>query len=100
MIELIKKPLVTEKAMKLGEKSQYVFIVDGTSNKIEIKKAVEELFEVNVLSVRTLNLKGKQKSRMTRKGVMRGHTAPKKKAFVTLKEGQTIDLVSGETSDK
>ena len=99
MIELIRKPLVTEKAMKLGEKSQYVFIVDHTSNKIEIKKAVEELFEVNVLSVRTLNLKGKVKSRFTRKGIMRGKTASKKKAFVTLKEGQTIDLVSGETSD-
>lgn len=100
MIEIIKKPLVTEKAMKLGEKSQYVFIVDQNANKIEIKKAIEELFEVNVLSVRTLNLKGKVKSRFTRKGIMKGHTSSRKKALVTLEEGQTIDLVSGETSEK
>ncbi|MFH1050910.1 MAG: 50S ribosomal protein L23 [bacterium] len=98
-MDVIKKPLVTEKAMKIGENNQYAFIVEGNANKIEIKKAVEELFEVNVTSVRTLNVKGKIKSRFTRKGIQRGKTAGRKKAFVTLKEGQTIDLVSGETSE-
>jgi large subunit ribosomal protein L23 len=95
MIEIIKKPIVTEKAMKNGEKGQYVFEVDTRSNKIQIKKAVEEMFEVNVVSVRTARVKGKIKSRITRQGVMRGKTAMKKKAFVTLKKGQTIDIVGG-----
>jgi large subunit ribosomal protein L23 len=99
MIETIKRPVVTEKAMKLGGRHQYVFIVDQKANKIEIKHAVEDMFEVNVTSVRTLHVKGKMKSRITRKGIMRGKTADKKKAIVTLKEGQTIDLVSGETSE-
>ncbi len=99
MIDVIKKPLVTEKAMKIGENHQYAFIVNRDANKIEIKKAIEELFEVNVTSVRTLNVKGKIKSRFTRRGVQRGRTAGRKKAFVTLLEGQTIDLVSGETSE-
>lgn len=99
MIDVIKKPLVTEKAMKLGESHQYAFIVDRRANKIEIKKAVEEMFEVDVTSVRTLNVRGKMKSRFTKRGIQRGQTAAKKKAIVTLKEGQTIDLVSGETSE-
>lgn len=99
MIDVIKKPLVTEKAMKLGENHQYAFIVDRSANKIEIKKAVEEMFEVDVTSVRTLNLRGKMKSRFTKRGIQRGKTAARKKAIVTLKEGQTIDLVSGETSE-
>ena len=99
MVDVIKKPLVTEKAMKIGLKNQYAFIVERYANKIEIKKAVEELFEVEVTSVRTLNVKGKIKSRFTRRGVQRGRTAARKKAVVTLKEGQKIDLVSGETSE-
>jgi len=99
MMNVIKKPLVTEKAMKIGGNHQYAFIVERNANKIEIKKAVEEFFEVNVTSVRTMNVRGKTKSRFTRKGVQRGQTAARKKAIVTLKEGQTIDLVSGETSE-
>ena len=99
MIELIKRPLVTEKAMKLGTQRQYVFVIDPRANKIEVKKAVEDMFEVDVLSVRTLRVKGKVKSRFTKKGLMRGKTPGKKKAIVTLKEGQTIDLVSGEASE-
>ncbi len=95
MIEIIKRPIVTEKAMKNGEKGQYVFEVDPRSNKIQIKQAVEEMFEVNVFSVRTARIKGKIKSRMTRRGIMRGKTAMKKKAFITLKKGQTIDIVGG-----
>lgn len=92
---IIKKPIVTEKAMRNTEKGQYVFSVDPYANKIEIKKAIEELFEVNVVSVRTARIKGKVKQRFTRRGLMRGSTPLVKKAFVTLKEGQSIDLVSG-----
>ena len=94
MIEVIKKPLITEKAMKLGTQGQYVFEVTLASNKIEIKKAVESMFEVNVVSVRTVRIKGKVRRRFTRKGVQTGRTPMRKKAYVTLKKGQTIELVS------
>ena len=100
MIEIIKRPVVTEKAMSLGEQNQYCFLVDPKSNKIEIKKAIEELFEVEVKSVRTLNQKGKRKVRMTRKGIMRGKTALRKKAYVTLKEGHIIDIVAGGAGEE
>lgn len=95
MNQAIKRPLITEKAMTLQEQGQYVFEVDPKANKIEIKKAIEEMFEVDVKSIRTLNRKGKQKFRMTRRGYMRGKTRSIKKAYVTLKEGQSIEIVSG-----
>lgn len=97
MIEdIIKRPIVTEKAMQLGEIGQYVFEVDRKANKIQIKTAIEEMFEVDVRSVRTVNVKGKVKSRLTRRGYQRGRTPSYKKAIVTLKEGQTIDVVAAE----
>ncbi len=95
MLQVIKKPVITEKAMKLSANGQYVFQVDPNANKIEIRKAIEEMFEVNVISIRTVRIKGKVKVRMTRRGMMRGSTPLKKKAYVTLKEGQSIELVSG-----
>lgn len=95
MKEIVKKPVITEKATKLGEKGQYVFEVNPNSNKIEIKKSIERMFEVNVTSIRTVRIKGKIKSRITRRGLIRGKTSMKKKAYVTLKAGQTIDIVSG-----
>lgn len=91
----INRPVVTEKAMKQGAHRQYAFIVEPDANKIEIKKAIESFFEVKVDNVRTLRVKGKHKSRFTKKGLMRGKTALRKKAYVTLKEGFTIDLVAG-----
>ncbi len=95
MIHLIKRPLITEKAMKLAAIGQYVFEVHPDANKLEIKKAIEQLFEVNVVSVRTLRIKGKNKTRMTRRGLMKGRTKLIKKAYVTLQSGQSIELVSG-----
>ncbi|MGQ9818809.1 MAG: 50S ribosomal protein L23 [Candidatus Kapaibacteriales bacterium] len=95
MIEIIRKPIVTEKAMKLGDLRQYVFEVDPKANKIQIKQAIEKMFEVNVVSIRTVRVKGKARSRFTKRGVMRGRTPLKKKAYVTLKEGQSIEIVSG-----
>jgi len=85
--------------MKLSAQRQYVFQVMPDSNKIEIKKAVEEMFEVNVISVRTVRIKGKRKVRMTRRGLMRGTTPSIKKAYVTLKEGQSIELISGRVEE-
>ncbi len=95
MSTIIKKPLITEKAMRFTEKGQYVFSVDPKANKIQIKKAIEEMFEVNVVSIRTARIKGKIKTRLTRRGIMRGKTPLIKKAYVTLKEGQSIDIVTG-----
>lgn len=94
MIQAIRKPLITEKAMKLTEKGQYVFEVSPDANKIELKKLIEQMFEVNIVSIRTVRIKGKIKSRLTRRGYMRGSTPLRKKAYVTLKAGQSIELVS------
>ena len=96
MNDIIRRPLITEKAMKLNSIGQYVFEVDPRTNKIEIKKAIEEMFEVHVKSVRTARIKGKVKSRFTRRGLMKGKTSMMKKAFITLQEGETIDVVAGE----
>ncbi|MBM2816639.1 MAG: Ribosomal protein [Ignavibacteria bacterium] len=92
MIDVLKRPVVTEKAMKLSTQGQYVFEVLPEANKIEIRKAIEDMFEVHIVSIRTVRLKGKIKSRMTRRGIMRGKTALKKKAYITLKSGESIDL--------
>jgi large subunit ribosomal protein L23 len=95
MIDAIKRPIITEKAMKLTEEGQYAFFVDPKANKIEIKRAIEELFEVEVKSVRTARIKGKRTQRFTRRGIMSGKMPLRKKAYITLKEGHEIELVSG-----
>lgn len=92
---IIIKPIVTEKMASLGEKySRYGFRVTPKANKFEIKKAVEEMYNVTVVSVNTLQVAGKNKSRYTKAGVINGRTAAYKKAFVTLKEGDVIDFYS------
>jgi large subunit ribosomal protein L23 len=98
MLDIIKKPIVTEKAMKHTESGQYVFEVGVKANKIQIKKALEEMFEVKIMSIRTSRIKSKIKSRITKKGLMRGKTPQRKKAYITLQKGQTIDIVSGAAS--
>lgn len=99
MNDIIRRPLITEKAMRLNSQGQYVFEVDPKTNKIEIKKAIEEMFEVHVKSVRTARIKGKIKKRFTRKGLMTGKTSMIKKAYITLREGETIDVVAGEAAE-
>jgi large subunit ribosomal protein L23 len=87
------KPLITEKADTLSEgKSQYSFIVAKECNKIEIRKAVEALYTVNVEAVNTMIIPGKRKTRNTKKGVLHGRKASYKKAVVTLATGETIDF--------
>lgn len=94
-MSIIIKPIVTEKMTKIGEKFNRVgFQVSHSANKIEIKKAVEEMYNVTVLSVNTSNYHGKKKSRYTKTGVISGLTATYKKAIVTLKEGDKIDFYS------
>lgn len=95
MIQIIHKPLITEKAMSKTDKGQYVFEVNPSANKIQIKSAIEQMFEVNIVSVRTATTKGKYKRRITKRGLMEGRTNLKKKAYITLKAGQEIELVTG-----
>jgi large subunit ribosomal protein L23 len=90
---ILVKPLITEKADTLSEgKSQYSFIVDKGANKVEIRKAVEKLYTVNVESVNTMIIPGKRKTRNTKRGVLHGRKASYKKAVVTLGKGETIDF--------
>lgn len=87
------RPIITEKADLLSERLQkYSFIVDKKANKIEIAKAVEARYSVNVESVNTVVMPGKQKSRMTKTGILKGQIPAYKKAIVTLVEGEEIDL--------
>jgi large subunit ribosomal protein L23 len=91
--EVLTKPLITEKSTKLGDKfNTYVFKVARDANKLEIKKAVEQYYNVQVSGVSTAVIPGKSKTRYTKKGLARGMKAAYKKAFVTLKEGENIDF--------
>lgn len=91
---IIKKPVITEKMTAISEKlNKYAFIVDKNANKIQIKEAVEKLYDVKVAAVNTMNYDGKKKSRYTKAGVITGRRPAFKKAIVTLKEG-TIDFFS------
>lgn len=92
---IIVKPVITEKMTSISEKSnRFGFIVDRKANKLEIKKAVEEIYGVQVTSVNTMNYAGKVKSRYTKTGFISGKTSAYKKAIVTLVEGETIDFYS------
>ncbi|HFC00526.1 MAG TPA: 50S ribosomal protein L23 [Phaeodactylibacter sp.] len=91
--KILVKPVITEKAEDLSENmGQYTFIVNRKANKVEIRKAIEEQFNVAITSVNTINMPAKAKSRNTRSGVLKGSVAAYKKAIVTLAEGETIDL--------
>ncbi|MBK3518774.1 50S ribosomal protein L23 [Carboxylicivirga marina] len=94
-MKVIIKPIVTEKMTELGEKlNRFAFVVDKGANKLQIKDAVEELYNVSVESVNTMVYAGKSKSRYTKSGVIVGRTNSFKKAVVTLAEGDTIDFYS------
>jgi large subunit ribosomal protein L23 len=90
---IIERPLVTEKGTHLKESSnRYVFRVDVAANKRQIKKAIEETFKVRVKDVRTAVYRGKPKVVMNKSGRFPGKKADWKKAFVTLAEGDKIDV--------
>lgn len=94
-MEILIKPIVTEKMTSLTDKfNRYGFIVARRANKLQIKKAVEELYGVKVETVNTMVVGGKRKSRFTKSGVIAGRTSTRKKAVVTLAEGDTIDFYS------
>lgn len=85
---LVKSILMTEKGTYLGPQGKYIFWVDKRSNKIDIKNAVEEIYKVKVTAVNTLTMRGKVK----RVRYQEGRTSDWKKAVVTLKKGEKIDL--------
>ena len=92
---IIKKPIITEKMTAISEKlNRYGFIVDVRANKLQIKKAVEDLYGVQVAAVNTMRYDGKLKSRYTKTGVVEGKRDAFKKAIVTLAKGETIDFFS------
>lgn len=93
-MSVLKRPLVTEKVSAMNEKGKYGFIVDTNANKVEIKKAVEKQYGVNVKSVNTMKVMGKFKVRYTKAGVLAGRKPNYKKAIVTLAAGEVIDFYS------
>ncbi len=95
-MEVLIKPLITEKMTAVTEKypNRYGFVVDKRASKSQIKKAVEDMYEVTVASVNTMVYLGKRSMRYTKTGFQTGKKSNFKKAIVTLNEGQTIDFYS------
>tara|TARA_B100001113_G_C21058228_1_gene599958 strand:+ start:791 stop:1081 length:291 start_codon:yes stop_codon:yes gene_type:complete len=94
-MSIIKKPIITEKMTDQSEKyNRYAFVVDRKVNKIQIKQAVAEMYDVTVDSVRTMVCIGKKRIRGTKSGMIVGKTSTYKKAIVTLVEGDSIDFYS------
>lgn len=93
--EILVKPVLTEKANNQQEKlRRYAFKVNRKANKLEIKKAVEEFYGVSVIDVNTVVVPGKNKTRFTKAGFIKGVKPAYKNAYVTVAEGETIDLYS------
>ncbi len=89
---VIKRPLFTEKGTALKEKENKLLVeVDRNANKIEIRKAIEEIFHVKVESINTVNIRPKKRMR----GRIPGRTAASKKAIITLKKGEKLDFIEG-----
>ncbi|NLD26645.1 MAG: 50S ribosomal protein L23 [Acholeplasmataceae bacterium] len=86
--DIIKRPLITEKATKLVDEGKYTFEVMPGVNKIEVKRAVEEVFKVNVVNVNIINVRKKER----RVGKYEGFRPAARKAIVTLQKGQTLDV--------
>lgn len=90
LYQVIKRPIITEKSTAQATQGKYTFEVDKKASKGEIRRAVEELFNVKVLDVKTTNVRGKQVRVGRRRTLSKG--SDWKKAVVTLKEGDKIDL--------
>jgi large subunit ribosomal protein L23 len=91
MYDIVRGPVITEKATNVSEHNQVIFRVPLTANKREVKAAVEGLFSVNVTAVNTIRMMGKRKRFRGRLGQRSDY----KKAIVTLREGQRIDVTTG-----
>jgi len=97
LIDII-KPIITEKTLRLTKNNQYTFLIDHSANKSLVKQAVEDLFKVTVLGVRTINLPGK--IRHSGKKRLPSKTAARKKAVVTLKPGDKIEFFESPEKGK
>ena len=94
-MDILVKPIITEKMTAQAEKmNRYGFIVDRRATKIQIRQAVESLYEVKVSAVNTMRYGGKLKSRYTKAGFVQGKTNAYKKAIITLNDGEVIDFYS------
>ncbi len=91
-MEILQKPILTEKASLLTEKTnRFTFKVNAKANKLQIKQAIEQMYGVNIVSLNTMVVVGKTKTRNTKSGLVSGRSPKYKKAIVTLKDGETID---------
>jgi large subunit ribosomal protein L23 len=98
--DILIRPIITEKSDKATNNGVYTFVVDRKTNKLQVAKAVEAMFNVSVSGVNTTVIPGKTKSRSTRSGVVKGVKPAYKKAFVTLQEGEKIDLFGANTEEE
>jgi large subunit ribosomal protein L23 len=95
LADVLVRPVITEKVnTQIERNGRYTFVVDKKANKLEVKQAVEEFYGVKVDDVNTIVVPGKNKSRFTKAGLLKGVKPSYKKAVVTLVEGDTIDLFS------
>ncbi len=92
-MNIIIKPIITEKVTKEGERSnRYGFVVDRKANKVQIKQAVEAAYGVNIVSINTMNVRPDRSTKYTKSGLINGKTNSYKKAIVQVQEGETIDF--------
>lgn len=90
--DILVKPIITEKSIENAQDHKYTFEVERKSNKHEIRKAIEDIFKVTVTKITTCNVRGKRRVRMDKRGRHAGYSNNWKKAVVTLKEGDKIEL--------
>jgi len=94
-MNVILKPIITEKMTHMGEKlNRYGFKVDKRANKLQIRKAIKDIYGVEVAEINTMVYRGKSKTRYSKSGFISGKSNNYKKAIVTLAKGETIDFYS------
>ncbi|MGB3778583.1 MAG: 50S ribosomal protein L23 [Tunicatimonas sp.] len=93
-MQILKRPIVTEKISTQNERGVYGFVVDKRANKLQIRDAVEQTYGVTVDQVRTMNYQGKKKSRYTKSRVVTGRSTGFKKAIIQVADGDIIDFYS------
>lgn len=91
-MEILKRPLITEKISAMNERGLYGFVVEKSAKKPQIKNAVEKMYGVKVVDVRTMRYAGKKKTRYTKSKIVSGYTNAFKKAIVQVAEGEIIDF--------
>ncbi len=96
-MNILFKPIITEKASLISERlNQYTFLVNVKSNKVQIKKAIEDMYGVKVDKILTINYGSERKKRYTKKGIQNGKSKSIKKAIVKVSEGEKIDFYDNQ----